>query len=167
MRITTIAASLFSLAIAGSVWAEDLPVPTGDIVLTVSGKLAHSNVDDTAQFDLELLEEMPVTRFETSTIWTEGTQVFEGVELADLVERLGLEGETLFASAINDYTVEIPLSDAAEGGPIIAYRIDGKEMSVREKGPLWVIYPYDKSSDYQTEVIYSRSIWQLDRIESR
>jgi hypothetical protein len=37
-------------------------------------------------------------------------------------------------------------------------------MSVRDKGPLWVIYPYD-SDDYRSEVIYSRSIWQLDRLE--
>ena len=38
-------------------------------------------------------------------------------------------------------------------------------MSIRDKGPLWVVYPYDSSADYRTEVIYSRSIWQLDRIE--
>ena len=36
---------------------------------------------------------------------------------------------------------------------------------MRDKGPLWIIYPYDQNTDYQTEVIYSRSIWQLDRIE--
>ncbi|MDP5360810.1 MAG: oxidoreductase, partial [Paracoccaceae bacterium] len=33
------------------------------------------------------------------------------------------------------------------------------------KGPLWVVYPYDMSADYRSEVIYYRSIWQLDRIE--
>jgi len=37
-------------------------------------------------------------------------------------------------------------------------------MSVREKGPLWVIYPYDSDAKFRTEVIYSRSIWQLDRL---
>jgi hypothetical protein len=44
--------------------------------------------------------------------------------------------------------------------------MDGKTMSVRDKGPLWIIYPYDSSADYRTEVVYSRSIWQLDRIEA-
>jgi hypothetical protein len=38
-------------------------------------------------------------------------------------------------------------------------------MSLREKGPLWIIYPFDSSPEYQTELIYSRSIWQLNRIE--
>ncbi len=161
------AASLFSVALATIVWAETLPAPTGEVILTVSGNVAHTNVDDTAQFDLDLLEQMPVTRFKTSTIWTEGLHVFEGVQLSDLVERLDIKGETLFASAINDYTVEIPISDATDDGPIVAFRVDGNEMSIREKGPLWIVYPYDMSSDYQSEVVYSRSIWQLDRIESR
>jgi hypothetical protein len=43
--------------------------------------------------------------------------------------------------------------------------MDGNAMSVRDKGPLWVIYPYDSDAAYRTEVIYSRSIWQLDRLE--
>jgi hypothetical protein len=43
--------------------------------------------------------------------------------------------------------------------------MDDRPMSVREKGPLWVIYPFDDVPEYQNETIYSRSIWQLDRIE--
>ncbi|RYH00603.1 oxidoreductase, partial [Salipiger sp. IMCC34102] len=38
-------------------------------------------------------------------------------------------------------------------------------MQVRDKGPLWIVYPYDDTPEYRSEVIYSRSIWQLDRIE--
>jgi hypothetical protein len=37
-------------------------------------------------------------------------------------------------------------------------------MSLREKGPLWVIYPYDSDPAYRTEETYSRSIWQLNRL---
>jgi hypothetical protein len=69
-------------------------------------------------------------------------------------------------TAINDYMIEVPVSDAVEGGPIIAFEMDGKPMSVRDKGPLWLIYPFDSNPDYQTEVFYSRSIWQLNRIEA-
>jgi hypothetical protein len=38
-------------------------------------------------------------------------------------------------------------------------------MSIREKGPLWLVYPYDLNKAYQSETIYSRSIWQLVRID--
>jgi hypothetical protein len=150
---------------AAPLWANDATVPEGDVILTVTGLTGAANGDGSAQFDLQMLEALDGTTIETSTIWTEGTQSFQGVSLAVLVERLGVEGETLRATAINDYAVEIPLSDAIENGPIVAYRMDGKTMSVRDKGPLWVIYPYDSNADYRSEVIYSRSIWQLDRIE--
>ena len=43
--------------------------------------------------------------------------------------------------------------------------MNGDVMLVRNKGPLWVVYPYDENPEYRSEVIYSRSIWQLDRIE--
>ncbi|MGR3607464.1 MAG: oxidoreductase, partial [Sulfitobacter sp.] len=40
----------------------------------------------------------------------------------------------------------------------------GSLMSRRGKGPLWIVYPYDNNPSYKTETIYSRSIWQMDRI---
>jgi hypothetical protein len=147
-------------------WAEDLAAPNGDVILTVTGLIETTNIDASAQFDLEMLEALAATTIETSTIWTDGVHSFQGVSLAVLSERLGISGTNLRALAVNDYAVEIPLSDAVENGPIIAYKMDGKTMSVRDKGPLWIIYPYDSSADYRTEVVYSRSIWQLDRIEA-
>jgi hypothetical protein len=145
--------------------ADDLPAPQGEVILTVSGDISATNVDETLTLDRQMLSALPATTFETSTIWTDGVHTFTGVSLVDLIDVLGMENGRLLATAINDYTVEIPVTDAVEGGPIIAYLMDGAEMSVRDKGPLWVIYPYDSEADYRTEVIYSRSIWQLDRVE--
>jgi hypothetical protein len=146
--------------------AQTIVAPSGSVILTVTGNVAVKNTDAAALLDLEMLEAVGTTTIETATIWTEGTQVFEGVSLAALVRALGLTGTTLRATAINDYAVEVPMTDAVEGGPIIAYRLDGQTMSVRDKGPLWIIYPYDQDEKYRTEVIYSRSIWQLDHIEA-
>ena len=147
--------------------ASALDAARGPVVLTVSGEISVTNAGDTAEFDIEMLEQIGTVTFSTSTIWTEGLQTFTGVELATLLEALGADGATLRSSAINDYSVDIPASDAVEGGPIVAYLRNGEPMSIREKGPLWIIYPYDSSPDYQSELVYSRSIWQLDRIEVR
>lgn len=116
-------------------------------------------------YDLAALEEMGSVTIETSTIWTEGLQEFSGVSLDRVLAEIGVTDGLILASAINDYTVEIPVADAVEGGPIVAFRNNGEPMSIREKGPLWIVYPYDSKPEYQSEVIYSRSIWQLDRIE--
>jgi hypothetical protein len=150
---------------SGQALSDEPADPESEIVLTLSGDIKFTNKDETAVFDMAMLESLGATTFETSTIWTEGVQTFVGVELQSLLEALGVKGGTLKASAVNDYAVEIPFSDAVDGGPIIAFRRNGAEMSLREKGPLWIVYPYDIIPEYKSELIYSRSIWQLDRIE--
>jgi len=141
--------------------------PAGKVILTVTGAIEDGTAADgmsAAEFDLAMLKSLPATEFETTTIWTEGVQRFRGVALADLLEHLDAATGTIRATALNDYGVEIPTKDAVDGGPIIAYMRNGDEMSVREKGPLWIIYPYDSRALYRSERYYSRSIWQLRRL---
>lgn len=147
--------------------AEALPEPDGAVILTVTGSIERTNGDGTARFDLAMLQAMDPVAIETTTIWTEGVQSFRGVPLSRLLAALEAEGEVIAASALNDYMVEIPLADAVEGGPILAFEQNGRLLSVRDKGPLWVIYPYDSVPQYQTETVYVRSIWQLARLEIR
>ncbi|MBK5951737.1 oxidoreductase [Rhodobium orientis] len=139
--------------------------PTGTVILQVSGKISATNAGDEAHFDLDMLKGMPAATFNTSTVWTDGENSFTGVPLKDLLATLGAHGRTLRATAINDYAVRIPVSDAVSPGPIVAYAMNGKSMSRRGKGPLWIVYPFDQHSRFQSETIYSRSIWQLDRLE--
>ncbi|PUB14242.1 oxidoreductase [Yoonia sediminilitoris] len=150
-----------AILVAPTASAQSASVPTGEVVLTITGTVDK----DPVVFDLAMLMELDATVIETATIWTEGKQVFQGVALDVLMDSIGVTQGTLLATAINDYTVEIPVSDAVAGGPIIAYKLNDATMSLRDKGPLWVVYPYDSSAAYRSEVIYSRSIWQLDRIE--
>lgn len=159
-KIVAFSAVVFSSA----AYAEQLATPTGEVLLTVSGAVTVQNVDGAAKFDLEMLQALGETSFTTDTPWTEEPQTFTGVSLKALVDALQIKNGSLAATAINDYAVEIPLSDAVDGGPIVAYFRNGNSMSVRDKGPLWVVYPYDLKEEYQAEVIFSRSIWQLDRI---
>lgn len=161
IRLTT--AAVFA-ALALPAFAE-LAQPQGEVILTVSGNISETNGDGVARFDLDMLRALPAEAFETSTIWTNGPQKFTGVPLQALLEELGASGTTLRSIAINAYEVQIPTSDAQNGGPIIAYELNGDAMSVRDKGPLWVVYPYDSDPRFRTEVVYSRSIWQLDQIE--
>lgn len=149
----------------GPAWSVEPTTSTGAPILTVSGKINGQDSAEKVEFDLADLEAMGMTEVQTTTIWTDGVLTFVGVSLDVLVDRFEVESGTILASAINDYVVQIPVSDAVPNGPIIAYRVNGKEMSVRDKGPLWIVYPYDSNANYRTEVIYSRSIWQLDRLE--
>ncbi|MDH5798723.1 MAG: oxidoreductase [Paracoccaceae bacterium] len=152
------------LNIPFTAFAEDISYPTGPVLLTVSGEISVVNQPDTALFDLAMLQSLPSRTITTTTIWTDGIQVFEGFPLQALVEKLGIEGGILRMVAKNDYAIEFPVHEIEPEAPVIAYFRNGSEMSVRDKGPLWLVYPYDSSLDYQTEVVFNRSIWQLDRI---
>jgi hypothetical protein len=155
----------FTVGLVSITMADGIDAPSGEVVLTVSGVLSVTNDGAQLLLDRDMLTALPATTFETSTIWTEGVHEFTGVSLADFAASIDVAEGHFLATAINDYTVEIPFSDAVAEGPIIAYLMDGEAMSVRDKGPLWVIYPYDSDSLYRSEVVYSRSIWQLDRVE--
>ena len=154
-----------AMVFGSTVFADTLPSPTGAPLLTVRGEITNVSFEDQAQFDFALLSELPSETIETSTIWTEGLQEFKGVSLATLLSHVGANGRELRLRALNDYMISIPASDARADGPIIAYEHNGNQMSVRNKGPLWLVYPYDASPSYQTEEIYARSIWQLVEIE--
>jgi hypothetical protein len=38
-------------------------------------------------------------------------------------------------------------------------------MSVRDKGPLFLVYPFDKDQGLFNEKYFSRSVWQIKDIE--
>ena len=140
-------------------------MPVGEVLLTVTGAITNTNDGDVATFDRAMLEALDPVTFDTSTVWTDGVHRFTGVPLEGLMDAVGATGRAIDATAINDYSVEIPASNWEDGGPIVAYLNDGEPMSVRDKGPLWIVWPFDDNPAYKTEMIYARSIWQLDRIE--
>lgn len=125
---------------------------------------ASPETDDPIVLTLAELDALPQTSFDTSTIWTDDVITFSGVSLKMLLEHLDVTGETLEMIALNDYAVQMPLDDMNDAAPIIATRMNGGEMSVRDKGPYWVVFPYDSDVQYQSETTYSRSIWQLNRL---
>ncbi|MGJ3258112.1 MAG: molybdopterin-dependent oxidoreductase [Rhodospirillales bacterium] len=144
--------------------AADLGKPTGKVILTVGGKISETNVGDEARFDRAMLEEVGMRTLKTRNPFETGMHMFEGVLLSDLLRRVGATGETLVAYALDGYAIEIPVSDAAKYPVLLALIWNGKEMSVRNKGPIWVIYPVDEFEELKDEEFSSRSIWQLERI---
>jgi hypothetical protein len=145
--------------------AQDMPAPTGEVILTVSGAITTTNGDDVLALDAALFATLPQHSFTTGTIWTEGTATYSGVLLRDLLAAVGATGGTVKLTALNDYEISMPAAEAREDGPLLANLAGGQPMPVRDKGPVWLIYPYDGVAGYRTEQTYARSIWQLNRIE--
>ena len=88
----------------------------------------------------------------------------EGVPLARLMAHVGASGTKVQVVALNRYKTEIPVADFAAQGAILALKRNGQYMEVRDKGPLFVIYPFDAKPDLKSELYYGRSAWQVRSI---
>ena len=144
-----------------------LAAPTGPVVLTVGGALRNANRDGRAAFDMAMLEKLPQVSFSTQTPWYPQPRRFTGPLLRDVLAAAGAQGRTIEARALNDYRVQIPLTDSHRYDVIVARLLDDRPMAVRDKGPLFLIYPFDHAPELRNSVFYGRSAWQLTHLELR
>jgi hypothetical protein len=145
--------------------ARALDRPTGPVVLTVLGRVRIPNAGVVAQFDMAMLEQLPQRSFVTRTPWYATPRKFTGPLLRDVLAACGAHGTNVRATALNDYRVDLPLDDAQRFEVLVARLLDDKPMAVRDKGPLFIIYPFDSSAELRTTLYYSRSAWQLKSLE--
>ena len=156
-----------ALLLAPACPAWSLQAPLGEVMLTLTGKLMSPNDGAMAQFDMALLEKLPQTSFATRTPWYAQPRKFTGPLMRDVLREAGAKGSTLRVRALNDYRVDIPFEDTQRYDLIIARLLDDQPMAVRDKGPLFAIYPFDTQPELRNAVYYSRSAWQLRTIEVR
>ena len=150
---------------ATTVQAQTLPPLSGPVLLTVTGLDPASHPGGKQEFDLAMLQAMGASQITTSTIWTDGAHVYTGVMVNTLALLIKSGDHALRFHALNDYSVDIPAADISDVAPLLAYQADHAPMSVRDKGPLWVIYPFDAGAEFRTDTVFSRSVWQVSAIE--
>lgn len=155
---------LFSMLLAASN-AMALDLPTGRVLLKVSGNISVTNVDDAAHFDRRMLENMPMTSFVTGTPWTEQKHRWEGVLMSDFLRLVGAGSQSFLASALDDYHVQVEGIDFTKYPIILALKRDGKVMRVRNKGPIWLMFPWDDYPEIHNDTNIAFSVWQLSAIK--
>ncbi|MEN4051980.1 oxidoreductase [Serratia marcescens] len=128
--------------------------------LTINDKKSNKSTT----FSKQEIEKLPRSSITTSTPWLSKT-TFSGVSIKDVLKAAGYSGNHLRVHALNDYWVDIPMSDVNKYNIILANKRGDVALRVRDFGPYFVVYPID---DYPSElakpIFYSRSIWQVDSI---
>lgn len=155
---------LLSFVLSTQVWAGEFSKPAGKVLLTISGHIENTNDGGKAVFDLASLEKLGMVSFQTTSPWYNGRTTFMGISLQKLMDYVGAKGSVVKVTALNDYTTEIPLSDFKKYNVILALKVNGEYMRVRDKGPLFVVYPYDSLPELNNQIYYSRSAWQVSRM---
>ncbi len=147
------------------VFGAGLERPTGKVILTVTGNIEHTNADGRAEFDFEMLSALGLSTLVTETPWDNSSVRFQGVLAKKLMDAVGARGDSIKATALNDYSVRIPVSDFTDHPTLLATHKQGKRMRLRDKGPLWIIYSATDRPDGPNLLFEHRMVWQLDSLE--
>ena len=164
-RLALGALGLPLLSLAGPGWA--LQSPAGAVVLSIGGRVGKPNREGRALFDMDMLAALPQRSITQKTPWYPGPRKFTGPLLRDVLEAAGALGQSIEAIALNDYKVTIPMDDVRQHDVLLALLLDERPMPVRDKGPLFIVYPFDSDARLRNSIYYSRSAWQLKALEIR
>jgi len=155
---------LLSFVVCTQVWAGEFSKPASKVLLTLSGNIKNTNEDGKAVFDIASLEKLGMVSFQTASPWFNGPTTFTGIPLQKLMDYVGAKGSIVKVTALNDYTTVIPLNDFKKYNVILAVKINGEYMRIRDKGPFFIVYPYDSMPELNNQMFYSRSAWQVSRM---
>ena len=156
-----------SLMLVREVRAASLPRPRDRVILTVTGAIGRTNASGKAELDLAMLEGLGLHELTTWTPWTDGDMAFEGVLARRLLSALDAHGSEAIGTALNDYKSTIPIEDFENYDVLLATRMNGAPLQVRDKGPIWVIYPWSEYPELDDEVTRRKSVWQLNHLHVR
>jgi hypothetical protein len=140
--------------------------PHDGVILTVTGALANA-ASGRVEFHRSALERLGLTKLTTWTPWTEGEVEFEGVLARRLMEAVGARGSEVEVHALNDYEEVIPIEDFNRYDVLLAMRMNGRVMRVRDKGPIWIVYPWSDHPELDDFATREKSVWQLSALHVR
>lgn len=137
-----------------------LPRPEGPVVLTIAGGTGGNAAAGATEVDFATLErELSQEELTVYEPFVKKNVTFTGVPMSDLLSaaRVDATSGSLYMHALDDYTVELPLSGVASDG-LLATRVDGKRIPVAEGGPIRLIFGTDSELGSNPE----NWIWSVD-----
>lgn len=147
---------------------DPIPAPDGEPVVTVTGEIGTTNVDDSIQMDMDTLESVGLVDYTLTDPFEGGEVTFRGVLMSDLLDlwQVPDNATTLHMVALNDYSVDVPISDIRQYPVIFAVMQDGEYMPISTRGPAMLVYPYGEF-EFDRELYDNYWIWQIKSIEVR
>lgn len=132
--------------------ADDIPLYLVDERSGVSFTLSYHEIVKYGQFSIN-----------TSTPWTDGISHFNGVPLKALLADVVPKFKKIIVKAHNDYTVTISSADLDNNDVILAWSLDGKKLSLRDKGPYWIVFDLDSLGEHGSQYL-NKMVWQVRSI---
>jgi|GEM_PF-1302011 len=135
----------------------------GQIILTIKYD------DEVREFSTESLQNFETQVIKADTNWTDGVNEFEGPLVRDVLATFGIDSTfndlAVKALALDDYTVNLPVTEFFDYDIILAMKMNGEILTRRDKGPLWIVYPSIEYPEFNAEGNHFKWVWQLFELE--
>lgn len=146
----------------------DIPRPTNDPILTISGELGTTNLGETIVMDRATIEQVGIVEYDVLDPFEEQTVTYRGVLMRDLLDlwQIGEDVTEITFVALNDYEVSVPVKEFNTYPVLFALQADQVYMEPNYRGPAMLVFPVD---DYEFDILQVRRwwIWQIAAIEVR
>ncbi len=143
-----------------------IPAPTGDTFITITGKIGTSNApDNTVLIDAPTIETLMQVEYKVDDPFDKVEATFRGALLTDLLDVLKASSDTtnLKFTALDDYTITLPLDTVRKWSLMLAVKQDGSYLTIDKRGPAMVVFP---NKNFQIDATNDGLwIWQIKSID--
>jgi hypothetical protein len=145
---------------------SSVPSPSGEVVLTLDGRIDQTNSGGTLQFDMPTLESIGLVQYDVDDPFAKKNILYTGVLLSELLKVAGAapDATTLTLQALDDYSTDMKISDAEKWPVLVAIRADGEYMPVDENGPLISVFPFNDFDEIDHLTYDALWVWSLSAI---
>jgi hypothetical protein len=142
---------------------DTIPVPSAAPLLTVNGAVGVTNSSDSILMDRSSIESLGLVDYTMTDPFDNQQHTFRGVLMSDLLNlwKVPDSATAIEVSALDDYTVKVPISDLRKYPVIFALQEDGQDMPVSTRGPAMLVYPYKDFPDLNPKVYNDYWVWQI------
>jgi hypothetical protein len=142
-----------------------VPVPADKTILTVTGKIGTTNSGSSIVMDLPTIESLRQIEYKANDPFEKKEFTFRGVLFSELLDlwQVDKSATVLKISALDDYSVELPIETVRKFPLMFALKKDGEYLPLATRGPARIIFPNEKfpfDSKYD-----SQWAWQIKAIE--
>ncbi|MCY1740991.1 hypothetical protein [Ensifer sp. SL37] len=162
MPFLTLLGIVFAENPAGANLSTASPCRRG-VFLTITGKVGTTSSDTNRVYEMSEQEfrALPASQVSTETPWAPRSN-FAGPLLGSVLQKVGAHGNELHFFALNGFSMKLERNYAVKYGMILATSRDGQNLTRRDWGPIFAIYPVDSySAELDTPVNISSMVWQL------
>ena len=124
----------------------------------------RASVELTAS-DLDNLTQHTIT---THSPYYKGEVEFSGPKLVDVLSSVAdtavEDNARISLHALNNYFVRTTIGDLKGVDALLATRKHGERLSIRERGPFWIILPLSDRQELDSEQFHRLMVWQLHKV---